>query len=153
MEMWIYWDLHLPSDWPVPNRAQRQARHTPSYPKLCLWSPQCSPRPRGDADVFPEALMVSVLCIAIFSEMPEGVHTKHSVNKQQVNKCMGRMSLSNMATHYIHNSYYNRGKLYTCGKDSWVNSHPICLTCYFTMAMRTKCRLSVRILHYIGHSH
>ncbi len=83
-------------------------------------------RARSDAVTLAEELMVSASRTAEFSKTPEGVHMKYSVNKQQINECAGRASLSNMATLYTQQLYpYNCGKLYTCGSDSWVNSHSV----------------------------
>ncbi len=59
-------------------------------------------RTRSDAIMLGEAFMVSASHIAVFCDMPEGVHTKYSVNWQQVNQCMGRW------LHYIRNSYILR---------------------------------------------
>ncbi len=67
---------------------------------------------RSDAVVLAEAFMVNALSTAVISERPEGVHTKYSVNKQQVNECPGRPELSNMATLFIQQLHcYNCGKL------------------------------------------
>ncbi len=84
----------------------------------------------SDTVALAQEFMVSTSHTAVFSEAPESIHTKYSVNKQQVNKCTGRTSLSNMATLDTQQLYpYNCGKLYTCGSDSGVNSHSIILTC------------------------
>ncbi len=66
---------------------------------------------RSDAVVLVKVFMVRVSGIAVFPETPEGVHTKYSVNKQQVNKCTGRASLSKMAALCTQQLYpYSRGK-------------------------------------------
>ncbi len=50
--------------------------------------------------------------------MPEGAHTKYSVNKKQVFECMERTPLSNIATLYTQQLHpYNGGKSYTCRND------------------------------------
>ncbi len=51
-----------------------------------------------------------VLHNAVFSETLEGVHMKYSVNKQQINECTRRVSLSKMATLYTQQPCpYSRG--------------------------------------------
>lgn len=56
--------------------------------------------------------MLNVFSIAVFSEMPRGVQTKYTMNKQEVKSVSGRMSLANMAAHkrtanHLHNSCCN----------------------------------------------
>ncbi len=41
---------------------------------------------KSDTITLSEAFMLSALHIAVFFETLEGIHTKYSVNKQQVNK-------------------------------------------------------------------
>ncbi len=109
------------------------------YPLKPSWSPQCSLRV---TEVTPPHTTV-------FSETPEGVHTKYSVNQQRVNECAGRASLSNMATLNTQQLHPNNcGKLHTCGGDWSEFSFSTFNFILHKQAKLTKCIQSVRIFYF-----